>query len=214
MVVTRIRFSVSVPVLSVQTTLVEPSVSTAESRFTTAPRRARARTPAARARVTVGSRPSGTLATSRPIANVIVAVSDSPEARPSGTNATPTPTAITAISRATRLTWCSSGLSSRRVRWLSAAIRPSSVCMPVAVTTPSPCPPVHVVPLKSSSRAWSNGPEESTNSAERNTGTDSPVSADRSTSTPPDSRRASAQIREPSSTTRTSPGTRVLASTS
>ena len=36
----RIRFSVSVPVLSVQMTVVEPSVSTALSRLTSAPRRA------------------------------------------------------------------------------------------------------------------------------------------------------------------------------
>lgn len=82
----------------------------------------------------VGSSPSGTLATSRPIAKDTAAASDSPAPSPSGRNATPTPTATTAISRATRLTWCSSGLSSRWVRSVKAAIRPSSVCMPVAMT--------------------------------------------------------------------------------
>ena len=64
---TRIRFSVRVPVLSVQITVVDPSVSTEARRFTTAPRRARSRTPIARASVIVGSSPSGTFATSRPI---------------------------------------------------------------------------------------------------------------------------------------------------
>ncbi len=45
---TRIRFSVNVPVLSVQITSVEPRVSTALSRLTTAPRRASSRTPIAK----------------------------------------------------------------------------------------------------------------------------------------------------------------------
>jgi hypothetical protein len=45
-----------VPVLSVQITVVDPSVSTALSRLTAAPRRAGARTPTASAGVIVGSR--------------------------------------------------------------------------------------------------------------------------------------------------------------
>ena len=64
-----IRPSVSVPVLSVQMTSVEPSVSTAVSRLTSARRAAIRRTPTASASVIVGSSPSGTLATSSPIAN-------------------------------------------------------------------------------------------------------------------------------------------------
>ena len=43
--VTRILFSVRVPVLSVQTTEVEPRVSTADSDLTSTPRRAISRTP-------------------------------------------------------------------------------------------------------------------------------------------------------------------------
>ena len=96
------RFWVSVPVLSVQTTVVDPSVSTALSRFTSAPLRARLRTPTARASVIVGSRPSGTLATSSPIANAMLSAVDSPAPRmPSGMNATPTATATPAITQAT-----------------------------------------------------------------------------------------------------------------
>ena len=64
---TSMRFSVRVPVLSVQMTLVAPRVSTALRRFTSAPPRARRRTPTASASVIVGSRPSGTFATSSPI---------------------------------------------------------------------------------------------------------------------------------------------------
>ena len=95
--VTRIRFSVSVPVLSVQMTVVEPRVSTAESRLTTAPLRASSRTPAASARVMVGSRPSGTLATIRPMEKLIAAAQPSPAQRPTGRNATPTATATAAM---------------------------------------------------------------------------------------------------------------------
>jgi hypothetical protein len=68
--------------LSVQITVTEPSVSTADSRFTTAPRRASSRTPAASAKVMVGSSPSGTLATISPIEKVIAALQPRPAASP------------------------------------------------------------------------------------------------------------------------------------
>src|SRR5581483_3194034 len=103
-IVTCILFCVSVPVLSVQMTDVEPSVSTADRRLTRAPRRAMSRTPTASASVIVGSSPSGTFATSRPMAKLIAAANVSPAARPIGRNAMPAPTATNAISRATRLT--------------------------------------------------------------------------------------------------------------
>lgn len=63
------RFSVSVPVLSVQMTSAEPSVSTA-GRWRISTLRAAIRcAPKASDNVTVGSRPSGTLATMIPMAN-------------------------------------------------------------------------------------------------------------------------------------------------
>ncbi len=80
-------FAVSVPVLSVQMTVVDPSASTALNRFTTAPRRASERTPAASARVIVGSSPSGTLATSSPTANTHASGRPSPASMPSGRKA-------------------------------------------------------------------------------------------------------------------------------
>ena len=60
---TTMRFSVSVPVLSARITLVDPSVSTAESRSTTALRRLICHMPRASATVATIGRPSGTAAT-------------------------------------------------------------------------------------------------------------------------------------------------------
>ena len=88
---------VKVPVLSVQITVVEPSVSTAVSRFTSAPRLAIARTPAARASVMVGSGLSETLATRMPTAKTAACEQVSPAMAPSGRNAMPTTTATPAI---------------------------------------------------------------------------------------------------------------------
>jgi len=106
--VTVIRFSVSVPVLSVQITLVEPSVSTALSRLITAPRRTSPRTPTARARVITGSSPSGTLPTNSPTANTTASLMGNPATKvPIGMNAAPVTTAIRAISHAPRRTCAS-----------------------------------------------------------------------------------------------------------
>ena len=116
---------------------VEPSVSTALSRLTTRPRRASPRTPTARASVMTGSSPSGTLPTSRPIANTTASRSGRSgaehrdrherhaERRPRSPRSARPPCAP----------GVSSGLSSRPTRSDSAAIRPSSVRMPVAKTT-------------------------------------------------------------------------------
>jgi hypothetical protein len=59
---------VSVPVLSEQITVTEPSVSTAGKRRTMALRRAMRCTPSARVMVTMAGRPSGMAATARPTA--------------------------------------------------------------------------------------------------------------------------------------------------
>ncbi len=63
------RFCVSVPVLSQQIVVVEPSVSTAGRWRTSALRLAMRCVAMASESVTVGSRPSGTLATMMPMAN-------------------------------------------------------------------------------------------------------------------------------------------------
>ena len=103
---------------------------------------------------------------------------------------------------------------SRPTRSDRAAIRPISVCIPVRVTTARPSPPRHALPLKTMSSACSNATPGSLSPAERVTGWDSPVKVERSTSSEPSIRRPSALIRSPSSTRNTSPGTRVVASTS
>ena len=205
---TRMRFSVSVPVLSVQITVVDPRVSTAASRLTTAPRCASSRTPTASASVMVGSSPSGTLATSSPIEKLIAAVQPSPAASPAGRKAMANRTATIAMIQVALRTLSSNGLGSLVPRCDNAAMRPSSVCMPVWVTTVIASPPVQVVPLKISSRASRIEPVTMPASGDRVTGRDSPVKADRSTLTEPSMIRASAQTRSPSATTCTSPGTR------
>jgi len=67
---TVISFWVSVPVLSVQITLVDPKVSTAESFLIRALRFAMRCVPIAKASVTVGNKPSGTKATIIPSARM------------------------------------------------------------------------------------------------------------------------------------------------
>ena len=114
-------------------TFVEPRVSTALSRFTTAPRRTRSLAPTARARVITGSSPSGTRPTRRPTAKTIESDIESPATSVAiGMKAIAPPTAIRAISQATFRTWFSSGDASVVTRWERVAMRPSSVCIPVA----------------------------------------------------------------------------------
>ena len=202
------RFSVSVPVLSVQITSVEPSVSTALRRLTSAPRRASSRTATASASVITGSSPSGTLPSSRPTAKTMLFLGDRPAPKiATGTNATAIAIAIAAINQATLRTCVSSGLGSSLTRSDNAAMRPSSVRIPVANTTPRACPPVALVPLKSRSCAAIRATLASIRSAERSTGADSPLSVERSTSTAPEIKRMSAAMRSPSSTSTMSPGT-------
>ena len=98
----------------------------------------------------VGRRPSGTFPISSAIAKDVASWNESPaRSVPSGRNARPTDTATMAISHATRRTSRSRGLSSTPVRCDSAAIRPSSVRIPVATATPVASPTVHVAPVKS-----------------------------------------------------------------
>ena len=119
--------------------VVDPSVSTAESRFTSAPRRAMARTPTANATVIVSSSPSGTFAASRPTAKTTVAAQPGPAARGrlgAGSDSTPRPPGPpdvpgrtrTARSTPPRRAWPSSAAdvrTTRRVWRRPAAIAPA-----------------------------------------------------------------------------------------
>ena len=191
---TVIWFSVSVPVLSVQMTVVSPSVSTDESRRTRALRPAMRWVAIARERVTVGSRPSGMSATITPIANRKRSARLMPPMPASRKKAAPMAIARTATMRVTRSSSRSSGLRSRRVRCARAAMRPNRVCIPVAVTLASAVPAVTKVPA-------STRPSGST-------ARDSPVRADSSTRrSVADTRSASAGTRSPAASTSNSPGT-------
>ena len=77
---TCISLRVRVPVLSVQTNVIDPRVSTASSRRTSAWRRAMRCAPIASDSVTVGRRPSGTSATVTPIANTTASLAFVPVA--------------------------------------------------------------------------------------------------------------------------------------
>ena len=195
----RIRFSVSVPVLSVQMTVVEPRVSSAESRLTRAPRRASAPTPTASDNVIVGSSPSGTFATMRPIAKLKASPRGGRRrAKPTGRNASPPTRATRAISQATRRTSTLERALLGRVP-LGERRDPPELGPHAGREDEGPGLAAEaVVPLKTRSRASSSGPVVSIRSAERYTGCDSPVSAERSSSTPPSSSRASAEMRSPS----------------
>ena len=180
------RFSVSVPVLSVQMTVVEPSVSTALRRFTSAPRRARVRTPTASASVIVGSSPSGTFATSRPMAKTSASPNGSPAERAEREEGDadcdrddrdqPRDAADLLLERALLALHALGERSDPPQLGLHAG-REDHRRAP---------PPVQLVPLKTRSRASSSGSVAgSPGAAERETGTDSPVSVDMSTSSAP-----------------------------
>jgi hypothetical protein len=95
------RFSVRVPVLSVQITVVEPKVSTAgRCRIRTFLRAMRWAAMASES-VTVGNSPSGTFATMMPMAKIKLAQNGKPIARPRAKNTTPSTTESTATTRLT-----------------------------------------------------------------------------------------------------------------
>ena len=93
------RFCVRVPVLSLQMTVVDPSVSTEGRWRTSALRRAMRWVAIASDRVTVGSSPSGTLATMMPMAKMALSQNGRPMARPMPKKTRPSAEAKTATSR-------------------------------------------------------------------------------------------------------------------
>ena len=135
--------------MSLQITVVAPSVSTAGKWRISALRRAMRCVAMASDSVTVGSRPSGTLATMMPMANIRLAQNGSPRKNPIRKNATPSAVAKIATNRDSRAISscrCEVDLSAVWVRW---AILPNSVCMPVAKTMARPSPDTNEVPASS-----------------------------------------------------------------
>ncbi len=137
---TVISFCVSVPVLSEQITVVEPSVSTAGSFRMMAWRCAMRATPIASVIVSAAGSPSGIA----PTASATAARNMSSHAWPCNT---PTTNVTPASARITHnRTWenCAifrvSGVASASVVWISSEMRPISVRSPVATTTPRAAP--------------------------------------------------------------------------
>ena len=96
------RFSVSVPVLSVQITVAEPSVSTdVRLRMRTLRLANRCATSTSDS-VSVGSRPSGTIATMMPIEKIRSFQNGTPMAAPAAKKTAPIATANMAIRRLSR----------------------------------------------------------------------------------------------------------------
>ena len=136
--------SVSVPVLSEQIADVEPSVSTERSRLTIAPFAASACVPSESIVVTTAGRPVGIAAIARliPIRNRSSKLS--PRISPRTTTSASAAAAMIVISTVSWSSWRVSGVFSSWT-WLSIPeIWPTSVAMPVAVTTISPRPRVTV----------------------------------------------------------------------
>ncbi|EXU64104.1 hypothetical protein Z951_32465 [Streptomyces sp. PRh5] len=102
---TVISARVSVPVLSVHTTLVDPSVSTASSCLMSACRRAMRRTPMASETDKVAGSPSGTSATITPSAKTNEETSPCPVGRRTAKSTAPVASAAPATRRAIEATW-------------------------------------------------------------------------------------------------------------
>ena len=147
--VTVISFWVRVPVLSVQITVAQPRVSTAERRLIRAWRLAMRWTPMARDRVTVGRSPSGTKATIIPM--------EKTTARSRGVSTRKTEArkkrmpmlmAMAETCLVIRpISFCR-GLSSSFISCVRLAIFPNSVAIPVEQITAFPDPALTVVPAK------------------------------------------------------------------
>ena len=145
---TRMRFSVSVPVLSVQIYVTEPSVSTAGKRRMRACCFTIRRAPRARDTVTTAGSASGMAATARLRAVMNISRMGSPRTSPAVKMMMQTMATVTAKRRPRTARRCCSGVADSDSSRKSVAMRPSSVRMPVATTTPQPRPVATVVPLK------------------------------------------------------------------
>ena len=205
---TVMRFSVSVPVLSVHTTVVLPSVSTTGSRRMIARRCAIRETPIAKVTETAAGRPSGIMPTARATAAVSICATPAPRAMPiakvttASTRMAPVSFRLRSASLAVR------GVDSTRTPLTSRCTSPSWVVVPVATTMPVAAPDVTCVPDQAMFRRSATGVLPGSTASSFTTGIDSPVSTDSSASSSCSSTsRRSAGTLSPASTCTTSPGT-------
>ena len=209
MAFTVISFMVRVPVLSEQTTVIAPRVSTVGSLRMMARLRAIACTPSERMMEIIAGRPSGTEATAR----LIRESSSSPIGISRNTRLKTNSAAIIARMMAKialpSLSICTSSgvrcFSMPAIIWL---MWPSSVSWPVAMTTPTPPPALTVVPEKTRFVRSPSGNSPFSGFVCLSTTVDSPVRIASSTRKLCASiKRISAGIRSPARNTIISPGT-------
>ena len=203
----------SVPVLSVLIAEVEPSVSVEGSRFMIAPALASISVPQARMVVTTMGSATGIAAMAKATAALKVAMNVSPRARFSAIDATSAMPPITRICSDSRSICRVSGVLTSCRSCSIPEMRPTSVAIPVAVTTNSPVPRVMLVFMYTMSvRSPSGVSAPATASVDLVTGRLSPVSADSATSSlAAFSSRPSAGTMSPASIATTSPGTSLSA---
>ena len=197
------------PVLSELIAEVEPSVWVDASRFMIAPALASCCVPQARMVVTTVGSPTGIAAMAKATAALKTAMNVSPRARFSAIDATSAMPAITRICPVSRSIWRVSGVLTSCSSASIPEMWPTSVAIPVAVTTNSPAPRVTLVFMYTMSvRSPSGVPAPATGSVPLATGRLSPVSADSSTSSVAAfSSRPSAGTISPASIATMSPGT-------
>mmetsp|Transcript_5664 Transcript_5664/g.20298 ORF Transcript_5664/g.20298 Transcript_5664/m.20298 type:complete len:411 (-) Transcript_5664:552-1784(-) len=207
-----ITFMVSVPVLSEQMHVVEPSVSTPSMFFTSTIFWAMDFDVSVRHTVTVASRPSGTFATMMPIMKTRLVMKSVSRKTPMRKKEMPrnmaTPDTIPMKWWISRLM----GVSTVSVSSVSAATLPMKVSSAIARTTPKPVPASQFVPKKARFSV-SCGFSALVHSTERSSASGSPVSGALLTFRSVDSMmRRSAGTLSPGLSCTTSPRTRYVAS--
>ena len=144
---TVISFRVSVPVLSEQIVEVLPSVSTTGRRRTSAWRLTMRRTPIASEIVTTAGSASGTTATASAMPKMNMSSSGMPRQTPSATiDARRSTSDALASTPPSRSRFSCSGVRPVSTECTRPVMRPNSVSIPVATTTPCPRPRVTSVP--------------------------------------------------------------------
>ena len=211
---TVISFWVSVPVLSEQMTVAAPSVSTAASLRTMAPRLAIRCIPRASVIVVMAGSPSGMAATARLTASRRSSFHvRSPLIIPRTKRRPDSARHAQRIFLPNVSSFSSSGVFCCPALWMSVESLPISVRGPVATTTAVARPRTRLVDRKTM-LVWSPIGASSWTAARASlfTGIDSPVSADSSTATfDVTRRRASAGTASPASSSRMSPSTSSVA---
>mmetsp|Transcript_695 Transcript_695/g.2417 ORF Transcript_695/g.2417 Transcript_695/m.2417 type:complete len:380 (-) Transcript_695:412-1551(-) len=144
-----ISFKVKVPVLSTQTTSAQPRASTAGRRLTTAFRLAMRMTPRAKVTATQMGKPSGMAATAKDTPMVKTSRTRSPRTTPMApiTQITHTDANDNRFPRSS-MPRCS-GVRCGAQSFISLAVRPNSVCGPVATTNARHRPRFAKVPMNS-----------------------------------------------------------------